>query len=67
MRITAGSHGYVHTITNNSNGMDLKSNEIGSDGMNTFCVFHVNNMLSSTETVMSIVLETGLFISLITN
>ena len=52
MPISASSHENVHTITRNSNGIDIKCNGVDSNGMNTFCVFHVNNTFISSDTYL---------------
>ena len=40
MQIIASNHGNFHTVAQNSNGMDVKSNGMDSNGTD---FFHVNN------------------------
>ena len=54
VQIIARNHKNVHTITRNSNGMDIKCKGIDSNSMDIFCVFHVNDTLISSDTVLSI-------------
>ena len=54
VQIIASNHKNVHKITRNSNGMDTKCKGIDSKSMDIFCVFHVNDTLISSVTVLSI-------------
>ena len=49
----SSNHENVHTITQNSNSMDIKRNGMDSNCTDIFYVFHVNNMLISSDTVHS--------------